>query len=60
MKTLDRLAVYCGSATPADPSYIALARTVGRSLAERGIGVGDGGGKVGRMGAIADSRRGAK
>jgi len=52
---LKRLAVYCGSATPADPSYIDLARTVGRALAERGIGVVYGGGKLGLMGAIADA-----
>jgi uncharacterized protein (TIGR00730 family) len=49
-----RLAVYCGSASPADPFYLDLARTVGRSLAER-IGVVYGGGKLGLMGAIADS-----
>ena len=52
---MKRLAVYCGSATPADPSYVDLARTVGRTLAERGIGVVYGGGKLGLMGAIADS-----
>jgi uncharacterized protein (TIGR00730 family) len=50
-----RLAVYCGSATPADPVYIDAARTVGRTLAERGIGVVYGGGKLGLMGAVADS-----
>ena len=33
------LAVYCGSATPADPRYIELAREVGDTLARRGIGV---------------------
>jgi uncharacterized protein (TIGR00730 family) len=52
---VQRLAVYCGSATPADPFYIDLARHVGRTLAERGIGVVYGGGKLGLMGAIADS-----
>ena len=52
---MKRLAVYCGSATPADPFYMHLARTVGRTLAERGIGVVYGGGKLGLMGAIADS-----
>jgi len=50
-----RIAVYCGSATPADPVYIAAARHVGRTLAERGIGVVYGGGKLGLMGAVADS-----
>lgn len=52
---MKRLAVYCGSATPADPSYVELARTVGRTLAERGIGVVYGGGRLGLMGAVADS-----
>jgi uncharacterized protein (TIGR00730 family) len=50
-----RLAVYCGSATPADPFYLELARQVGRVLAERGIGVVYGGGRLGLMGAIADA-----
>jgi uncharacterized protein (TIGR00730 family) len=50
-----RLAVYCGSATPADPVYIESARQVGRTLAERGIGVVYGGGRLGLMGAVADS-----
>ena len=52
---MQRLAVYCGSATPADPFYIDLARSIGRTLAERGIGVVYGGGRLGLMGAIADS-----
>jgi len=52
---MKRLAVYCGSATPSDPVYIDTARAVGRTLAERGIGVVYGGGRLGLMGAIADS-----
>jgi uncharacterized protein (TIGR00730 family) len=51
---MKRVAVYCGSATPADPAYIAGARAVGRSLAEREIGVVYGGGRLGLMGALAD------
>lgn len=51
---MNRLAVYCGSATPADPRYLALAREVGDTLARRGIGVVYGGGRVGLMGALAD------
>jgi uncharacterized protein (TIGR00730 family) len=50
-----RLAVYCGSATPADPIYIEATRSVGQALAARGIGVVYGGGKLGLMGMIADS-----
>ena len=52
---MNRLAIYCGSATPADPAYIACARDVGRGLAERGVGVGYGGGRLGLMGAVADA-----
>jgi hypothetical protein len=52
---MKRLAVYCGSATPADPVYIDTARYIGRTLAERGIGVVYGGGRLGLMGAVADS-----
>jgi uncharacterized protein (TIGR00730 family) len=48
-----RLAVYCGSASPADPRYVALAREVGAELARRGIGVVYGGGRLGLMGAVA-------
>tara|TARA_A100001391_G_scaffold83275_1_gene54487 strand:- start:27974 stop:28555 length:582 start_codon:yes stop_codon:yes gene_type:complete len=56
---MKRLAVYCGSATPADPRYMALARETGAALAERGIGVVYGGGKAGLMGAVADGSLGA-
>jgi uncharacterized protein (TIGR00730 family) len=52
---MKRLAVYCGSATPADPRYMDTAREVGRTLAERGIGVVYGGGRLGLMGAVADA-----
>ncbi|WP_010161617.1 TIGR00730 family Rossman fold protein [Sphingomonas sp. PAMC 26617] len=52
---MKRLAVYCGSASPADPVYIESARQVGRTLAERGIGVVYGGGRLGLMGAVADA-----
>ncbi len=52
---MKRIAVYCGSATPADPVYIETARLVGRTLAQKGIGVVYGGGRLGLMGALADS-----
>ena len=52
---MNRLAVYCGSATPADPRYIDSARRVGRTLAERGIALVYGGGRLGLMGAVADA-----
>ena len=52
---MQRVAVYCGSATPEDPRFMALAGEVGRTLATRGIGVVYGGGKRGLMGALADA-----
>ncbi|MFW2349134.1 TIGR00730 family Rossman fold protein [Qipengyuania sp.] len=50
---MKRLAVYCGSASPEDPRFIQLAYDVGKGLAERGIGVVYGGGRLGLMGATA-------
>ena len=50
---MKRLAVYCGSASPEDSRYLELARDVGAGLAERGIGVVYGGGRLGLMGAVA-------
>ncbi len=54
---MKRIAIYCGSATPADPRYVELAEEVGGALAQRGISVVYGGGRLGLMGAVA---RGAK
>lgn len=56
---MKRLAVYCGSATPEDPRYMELARGVGAGLAERGIGVVYGGGRLGLMGAVAGGAKDA-
>ena len=50
---MKRIAVYCGSATPADARYMDLAREVGETLAKRGIGIVYGGGRLGLMGALA-------
>lgn len=52
---MKRLAVYCGSASPADENYIGCARMVGAALAARGIGLVYGGGRLGLMGAVADA-----
>ncbi len=56
---MKRIAVYCGSATPADPVYLETARVIGRRLAERGIALVYGGGRLGLMGALADAALGA-
>ncbi len=47
--------VYCGSAPGADPVYLETARTLGTTLAERGLGLVYGGARVGSMGAVADA-----
>ena len=39
-RTMNRLAVYCGSASPQDPRFIQLAYDVGKGLAQRGIDKG--------------------
>jgi uncharacterized protein (TIGR00730 family) len=51
--------VFCGSNGGADPAYLAAAEAVGAGLAQRGIRVVYGGGRVGLMGALADSARAA-
>jgi uncharacterized protein (TIGR00730 family) len=52
---LSSVCVFCGSNAGADPAYVAAAQAVGRGLARRGIRVVYGGGRVGMMGALADS-----
>ena len=55
MPDLSTVCVFCGSNGGADPAYLDAARTVGRGLAERGLRLVYGGGKVGMMGAVADA-----
>jgi uncharacterized protein (TIGR00730 family) len=50
-----RLCVFCGSSPGHDPAYRASAAQLGRILAERGIGLVYGGGRVGLMGVLADA-----
>jgi len=52
---LQRLAVYCGSAPGADPAFADSARSLIREMAERGIDLVYGGGRLGLMGIIADT-----
>jgi uncharacterized protein (TIGR00730 family) len=56
---VNRLAIYCGSASPGDTRFLDSARDVGAALAARGIGVVYGGGRLGLMGAVADGALGA-
>src|SRR3954463_10894881 len=52
---MERLCVFCGSSPGHDPAYAAAAAEVGRVLAQRGIGLVYGGGRVGLMGTLADA-----
>jgi uncharacterized protein (TIGR00730 family) len=52
---LSSVCVFCGSNGGADPAYLDAAAGTGRALAQRGIRLVYGGGKVGMMGAIADA-----
>ncbi len=49
------VAVFCGSRPGADPAYRTAAGALGRGLAERGIRLIYGGGKIGLMGVVADA-----
>ena len=59
MPALSSVCVFCGSNGGADPAYLAAAEAVGAGLAQRGIRIVYGGGRVGLMGALADSARAA-
>lgn len=52
---MTRIAVFCGASLGKDARYAQLAQQVGRTIAERGIGVVYGGGHVGLMGIVADA-----
>jgi len=52
---MSRLCVFCGSSPGHDPAHGASAAQLGRVLAERGIGLVYGGGRVGLMGILADA-----
>ena len=47
--------VYCGSSPGSEPIYLEAARHLGRTLAERDLGLVYGGARVGLMGAVADA-----
>ena len=48
------MCVFCGASPGRDPQYVTLARETGGQLAQMGIGLVYGGGRVGLMGALAD------
>jgi uncharacterized protein (TIGR00730 family) len=51
---VQRVCVFCGASSGRRAAYAAAARTFGALLAERGLGLVYGGGRVGLMGAVAD------
>ena len=59
MPELSSICVFCGSNAGAEPAYLQAAEAVGRGLAQRGVRVVYGGGRVGMMGAVADAARAA-
>ena len=52
MKTI---CIFCGSSSGIGDAYLAAARNLGATLAQRGIGIVYGGAHVGTMGAVADA-----
>jgi len=55
MSRFNRLAVYCASSNDIDDVYRDAATSLGRTMAEAGIGLVFGGGSVGLMGTVADA-----
>jgi len=51
--SMKNICVYCGANAGADPAYTEAARTLGRDIAEAGMGLVYGGASVGMMGEIA-------
>jgi hypothetical protein len=51
---VQRVCVFCGASSGRRAAYAGAARTFGALLAERGLGLVYGGGRVGLMGAVAD------
>jgi uncharacterized protein (TIGR00730 family) len=49
------ICIYCGSSAGKDPAFLEEAQRAGRVIAEAGLTLVYGGGRVGLMGAVADS-----
>jgi uncharacterized protein (TIGR00730 family) len=52
---INNVCVFCGSGTGKNPVFAVAARTLGRQLAEAGVGLVYGGGSLGLMGEVAQS-----
>jgi uncharacterized protein (TIGR00730 family) len=55
MAEIKTVAVFCGAQAGDDPAYREAAVALGRGLAEAGISLVFGGGRIGLMGAVADA-----
>ena len=55
MDRIRSVAVFCGSQPGSDPAYRQAATVLGRGLAEAGLRLVYGGGRIGLMGALADA-----
>ena len=55
MQNIKAICVFCGSKPGTDPDHAKAAKAFGEALAERGIKLVYGGGRIGLMGIIADS-----
>lgn len=59
MASIENLCVYCGSRTGDGDGFVRLARALGLAMAQRGVGLVYGGGRIGLMGVVADAVHGA-
>lgn len=55
MTAIHSLAVFCGSRLGGNPAFAEAGRTLGRGLAQAGIRLVFGGGRIGIMGVVADA-----
>lgn len=55
VKSIRRVAVYCGSASGTNPAFLVEAQALGTAIAAAGLGMVYGGANVGLMGAVADA-----
>jgi uncharacterized protein (TIGR00730 family) len=54
-RKIERICVFCGSSPGQQTVYVEQARTLGKAMAAKGIGLVYGAGGIGLMGAVADS-----
>ena len=55
MNAINSIAVFCGSRVGTNPAYAEAGMALGRGLAEAGIRLVFGGGRIGMMGIVADA-----